>query len=141
MSAVQGVGDKHPGQYLPFWQNACEAGSERACGYLSYMTLSYCKNGSGWACNEVGIQESARGGSAGEAFERACDLGFDPACENMRRAAGDGAAWARAAPALADLPIVLRGTKPILEERSPERLYALACAQGWPNTCGTPPAM
>ena len=32
--SVQGVGDKHRGQYLPFWQQACQAGSERACREL-----------------------------------------------------------------------------------------------------------
>ena len=31
LSAVQGVGDRHPGQFLPFWQDACRAGSPRAC--------------------------------------------------------------------------------------------------------------
>jgi len=141
MSAVQGVGDRHPGQYLPFWQNACEAGSERACGYLSYMTRAYCNNGSGWACNEWGIQEANLGRSPDEAFTRACDLGFSPACGNRERAGDAGGGWARAAPTVADLPVVLRGTKPALTERSPERLYEIACAQGWPGTCGGPPGM
>jgi len=141
MSAVQGVGDRHPGQYLPFWQDACEAGNARACGYLGYLTLSYCNNGSGWACNEVGIREAEEGRSPREAFSRACQLGFDAGCANEARGGDAGAAWARAAPALADLPIVLRGTKPILRERSPERLYALACAQGWPGTCADRPTM
>jgi hypothetical protein len=141
MSAVQGVGDRHPGQYRPFWQRACEAGGDRACSYLSYLTLSYCNNGSGWACNEWGIQEVEAGRPAGDAFERACGLGFTPACENARRPPDQRGPWARGAPALADLPIVLRGTKPVLAERSPERLYALACAQGWPGACDTPPSM
>src|SRR5262245_12020353 len=26
MSAMQGVGDSHPGQWLPFWRQACEQG-------------------------------------------------------------------------------------------------------------------
>src|SRR4029434_2310879 len=60
MSAVQGVGDKHPGQYLPFWQKACQAGSTRACNYATTLARIYCSDGSGWACNEVGIAESAR---------------------------------------------------------------------------------
>ena len=141
MRAAEGVGDHHPGQYLPFWEHACESGSERACGYLSYLTLSYCNNGSGWACNEVGVQEAAEGRPPGEAFERACKLGFQPGCENRSRGAGGDAAWARSAPSLADLPIVLRGTKPVLKETSPEKLYAMACAQGWPDVCRASPAM
>ena len=44
------------GQYLPFWQEACESGNERACRYEAFLTLTYCNNGSGWACNEAGIQ-------------------------------------------------------------------------------------
>jgi hypothetical protein len=57
MSLTQGVGDRHPGQYLPFWQRACDAGSLRACTYRDYLTLLYCNNGSGWACNEWGIPQ------------------------------------------------------------------------------------
>jgi hypothetical protein len=141
MSAVQGVGDRHPGQYLPFWQDACARGNARACGYASFMTFTYCNNGSGWACNEWAIAEATAGRPARPAFERACELGFSPACENVELEGGRRGAWAQAAPTLADLPIVLRGTKPTIQERSPERLYALACAQGWPETCGGAPAM
>ena len=35
MSAVQGVGDHHPGQWLPFWQTACMDGRRYACPYLA----------------------------------------------------------------------------------------------------------
>ena len=31
MSAAQGVGDSHRGQWLPFWLNACEDGRAHAC--------------------------------------------------------------------------------------------------------------
>jgi hypothetical protein len=145
LSAVKGVGDTHPGQYLPFWQKACGTGNVRACNYAANLTLIYCNNGSGWACNEVGIlrDELAQlaggpaGQPAGQAFSRACELGFTPGCDNAHRAATDPRPPARAAPLLADLPIVLRGTKPPIRERDPAKLYALACTQGWPGMCGT----
>jgi hypothetical protein len=130
--AVQGVGDTHPGQYLPFWQKACDAGSERACRYAANLTLIYCNTGSGWACNEVGILRVARHQSPAADFRRACELGFAPGCENVNRSAEP---LARARPPLRELPIVLRGTKPPLRERDPVRLYALACEQGWEGMC------
>lgn len=135
MSFTQGVGDTHPGQYLPFWQEACEAGSERACAYREYQTLVYCNNGSGWACNEWGILQVEKGLSPGRAFHQACDLGFRTACANTVRDTYDAAALSRGDPDVKDLPIVLRGTKPVLEERDEERLRALACRQGWPWAC------
>lgn len=140
LSATQGVGDRHPGQYLPFWTNACEDGSDRACTYALVLTRIYCINGSGWACNEVGIAESARNEPAGRSFKRACEQGFTPGCENLTRSPMSNSTLARGDPALADLPIVLRGTKPRLRERDPTRLYALGCAQGWPRMCSGPPA-
>ena len=35
MSAAQGVGDRHPGQWVPFWQSACADGRPQACSYLA----------------------------------------------------------------------------------------------------------
>jgi hypothetical protein len=135
LSAVQGVGDRHPGQYLPFWRKACEAGSLRACNYESTLTTIYCQNGSGWACNEVGIVHRARGESGDAEFARGCQLGFAPACENAKQPTVAAASLMRGPPAIPDLPIVLRGTKPRLRERDPGRLYAIGCAQGWPEIC------
>jgi hypothetical protein len=140
MSAFKGVGDTHPGQYLPFWQKACGAGSARACNYAANLTLIYCNNGSGWACNEVGIQRTERNEPVGPAFTRACGLGFSPACDNANRMTSGERPLTRGRPLLTDLPIVLRGTKPPLRERDPSRLYAIACEQGWAATCDGRPA-
>jgi hypothetical protein len=139
LSITQGVGDRHPGQYLPFWTNACQDGSGRACRYATVLTQIYCVNGSGWACNEAGIAESARNRGAESSFKRACDQGFTPGCENLSRVASPTGTWARGDPVLADLPIILRGTKPRLAERDPATLYRIGCAQGWPHMCGGPP--
>jgi hypothetical protein len=135
LSAINGVGDRHPGQYLPFWQDACRAGSTRACTYAANLTNIYCRNGSGWACNEVGLLQRALSQAGDAAFRRGCDLGFAPACQNVNQPAATPATLARAGPTLADLPIVLRGTKPPLRERDPARLYALACEEGWQGMC------
>lgn len=137
MSTVQGVGDRHPGQYLPFWQEACQAGNARACRYSTFMKFTYCNNGSGWACNEWGIEQPDRVQAAG-AFRRACELGFTPGCENAERAASSPGPASRASPTVADLPILLRGTKLVVSERDPARLQAMACAQGWRDACAGP---
>jgi len=136
MSAVQGVGDRHPGQDLPFWIDKCDAGNQRACGYVSFMKLVYCENGSGWACNEFGIEQAERT-QAVNTFRRACELGFPPGCANADGARSGGAPT-RAQPSLTDLPILLRGTKMVVEERDPGRLYAMAREHGWRALCGAP---
>jgi hypothetical protein len=122
MSAVQGVGDRHPGQWLPFWQRACQEGRPRACAYVMDLQSILCSAGSGWACNEAG------------SFERGCRLGFVPACRNAGR--DPRGPFEREPPALADYPIVLRGSKGPVAERTPSVLYARACEQGWPDACG-----
>jgi hypothetical protein len=53
MSAVQGVGDEHPGQFVPFWQQACLADRPHACAYLAGLYNNFCRQGSGWACKEL----------------------------------------------------------------------------------------
>lgn len=140
MYAIQGVGDRHPGQFLPFWEQACQGGSARACNYAIYRKFIYCRNGSGWACNEWGIDLLEARRPAEPAFRRGCELGFSPACENARRMGLIGAyaiaprTLARARPPLRELPIVLRGKQPI-REREPDELYSLACRQGWRGIC------
>ncbi len=138
LSLTQGVGDRHPGQYLPFWQQACQTGNERACRYEEFMTLVYCNNGSGWACNAWAILQAEQRMPVGRAFQQACDLGFAPGCENVGRERAGPEALARGRPQERDLPIVLRGTKPALAERDPARLRAIACEQGWSEVCAPP---
>lgn len=138
LSAGRGLGDRHPGQFLPLWQEKCEAGSTRACNYALFRKFTYCLNGSGWACNEWGIQLAELGRPAAPAFQRACELGFSPGCDNASRDAIAARPFARARPPLKELPIVLRGKLPV-RERTPAGLYALACEQGWPGTCAGPP--
>jgi hypothetical protein len=136
MSAAQGVGDDHPGQWLPFWQQACQDERPYACRYLEDTLDGFCNRGSGWACNERGIllaHHRARDvAAAAEPIERGCALGFQPACLN-EEALTKGGDPRSAPPTLDDYPIVLRGSKGPVAERTPAELRALACRQGWPE--------
>jgi hypothetical protein len=146
MSAAQGVGDSHPGQWLPFWRQACKDGRSYACPYLADLEISFCNRGSGWACNEAGLLHIALSQSgedlrrldpagASQPLKRGCDLGFQTACRNLS-ALKSGGDFASAPPALQDYPIILRGSKGEIREREPSELYALACREGWAQTCG-----
>jgi hypothetical protein len=147
MSARQGVGDAHPGQWVPFWRQACEDGRPYACPYLADMHLDYCADGSGWACNEAGLlhialvrsgEDLRRTSLAGAAtpFRYGCDLGFAAACRNFATLTEPpGSDLVGAPPSLKDYAIVLKGSKGQIRDRSPTSLYALACNQGWPGAC------
>ena len=152
ISAAQGVGDRHPGQWLPFWRQACQEGRAYACPYLADLELDYCHQGSGWACNEAGLMDIAlsRSGedlrrqdpaAAAAPFRSGCQLGFPAACRNLillTRGAGN---FGSAPPTLKDYPIILRGSKDEVRDRRPSALFALACRQGWTDACGiTTPA-
>src|SRR5262245_24266133 len=138
MSAAQGVGDAHPGQWVPFWQQACQQGRPDACRYLADMQARHCNSGSGWACNELGILQARREHDyvgALESMQRGCERGFLPACDNASRRTG-GDAFKSGPPTMRDYPIVLRGSKAPITERSPAALLARACREGWAGACG-----
>ena len=137
LSAAGGIGDEHPGQYYPFWQKACDQGSERACDYLGIKQWKFCDQGSGWACNEFGLflieKDGDYRGAEGE-FERACGQGYGPGCTNLSRVLHgetDLANYVRDAPSIGELPLVLRGSKGPVEERDVQALFLLACERGW----------
>ncbi|MBI2185783.1 MAG: hypothetical protein HYU37_01525 [Acidobacteria bacterium] len=136
LSSVQGVGDAHPGQWVPFWQQACGQGRSRACAYLVDLQANLCDQGSGWACNErarLVDLASGRGGAASW-LRQGCQLGFAPACANGERlAAGDPLVGAP--PTVDDFRILLRGSKAPIADRQPAALQALACKQGWADSC------
>ena len=95
--------------------------------------------------DEAGVLLAALGGTAAVgndqdrvdpaetmfAFQRGCELGFEPACGNYRAMLDGGDAFERAPPTIADYPIVLRGSKGEIMDREPAALYARACRQGW----------
>src|SRR5262245_6805130 len=146
MSAAQGVGDQHPGQWLPFWQRAGAQARRGARGILAARLSAHCAGGSGWACNEAGIVrlrlseptedgERAALADAMGTLERGCAFGFEPACKNVLRMLEGGGLPDSAPPTLEDYPIVLRGSKQAVSDRNPSALYALACQQGWSDAC------
>jgi hypothetical protein len=144
MSAAGGVGDEHPGQWLPFWQQACEENRPSACSYAEVLEASYCDRGSGWACNEwavrqAGTHRDAEGAAA--SLARGCALGFAAACSNQRALDASGgspiaATLRRTPPTAHDYPIVLRGSKRDVGDRTPAELSALACRACWGVACG-----
>jgi len=139
MTAAQGVGDNHPGQWLPFWRQACTDERPYACSYVANVQSSFCSRGSGWACNEIGILQAQREldpAAAAESIQRGCGLGFVPACDNINRLTAGAGTLQSAPPMVEDYPIILRGSKGPVTERTPSALYALACKEGWPDTCG-----
>ena len=145
LSATEALGDDHPGQYIPFWQHACDEGRRYACPYLADIELTACNHGSGWGCNEAGRMditlsrsgEDLRRTSAAQAlepFNRGCDLKFRPACQNLYTLT-HGGALVSAPPTLGDYRILLQGSKNAVSARPSESLFAVACKQGWPDTC------
>ena len=137
LNALQGVGDAHPGQWVPFWQRACQEDRPNACTYLVNLQSRLCNQGSGWACNErarlLADRESDRA-AARAWIEQGCRLGFTAACANRDRLAA-GTTLAGAPPTPDDLRVVLRGSKAPITDRQPAALYARACEQGWPGMC------
>src|SRR5206468_10886978 len=118
MSAAQGVGDSHRGQWLPFWRQACEDGRPYACPYLADLQVGFCREGSGYACNEAGLLHIAlsRSGEdlrrldlagAADPLRHGCDLGFETACRNLGALNGAGGPFTRGPPTLEDSPIIL----------------------------------
>ena len=137
MSAAQGVGDEHRGQWIPFWQQACQQDRVYACRYLTQLHAVHCRAGSGWSCNELGILQADKQADRKSAFasmDRGCELGFQPACANTATWPGDGS-WARGAPRIEELPILLRGSKGPIADTDVASLYARACEQSWPDSC------
>ena len=130
MSAAQGVGDQHPGQWLPFWQQACQAERVGACRHLAQMYATYCRAGSPWSCRELdALQRDEERNSAADSAR--------PGVVTRNDATRSGATRLRTvSPPLEDLPIVLRGSKGPIADRRPASLRARACAQRWVDSCG-----
>jgi hypothetical protein len=137
MSASGYLGDRHPGQWTPYWEQACAAERRDACLNLYFLQDGYCADGSAWACNETGVllaERYANPARAAAAFERACLLQFAAACDNAA-ALASGRPLRRDVPTSADYRVVLRGSKGPISDTEPAQLFARACALGWPGTC------
>jgi len=137
MSASGHLGDDHPGQWTPFWEQACAADRREACLNLFFLQEGFCTDGSPWACNEAGVLLAERYGNrvrAASAFERACTLQFAAGCANAA-ALGKEGMLRREAPTYVDYQFILRGSKGPIRDREPAALYARACELKWPGAC------
>ena len=128
----------HPGDSLPFWEQACTEDRQTACNRLIQLEASYCGDNSAWACNELGghyrqgeIVSSDANLALGY-FSRACELRFQPACVNLL----DPGNFSRINPRALDLRLLLReGGQNLMEMTEPE-LYERACVQhDWDFAC------
>lgn len=139
MSSVHAVGDHHPGHRVPFWQHACDANLRNGCSTLGQITQKYCADGSGWACNELGVLQAERRVTfperAAESFQNACGLGFTAGCQNRAALGTDAKSLRRAPPRLPDYPVILRSGKGALPDTTPFALYDRACDQGFMSGC------
>ncbi len=139
MSVDGGVGDRHPGQTVKFWEAACREGRGGGCARLAVIQLRHCRAGSGWACNELGILgATARADTAPpeELFNGACGLGSTAGCVNRGLLATGSQAFQHGDPGLQDFRIVLRYGKGPLPDLTPIELYTRACNEGWMEGCG-----
>src|SRR4029077_19087947 len=57
MLSLRGIGDRFPGQELPYWFTACQKHPEKACPMLAFNVDTACHRDSGWACNYLAIME------------------------------------------------------------------------------------
>ena len=143
MSSIGAVSDTHEGHYVPFWQQACEDDLVGACRNLLFMEFVYCDTGSGWACNELGVQffegvitDADRVRAAGY-FDQSCQLGFAPACDNSVTLTVGAGVPRVGNPRLVDFQLLLEledGKGP-LPAMSALDLYSRGCDQGWLNGC------
>ena len=138
MTAMGKTDGMHPGDSLPFWEQACTESRPKACNRLIQLEGSYCGDNSAWACNELGghyTQGEIVGSDAGLAlsyFSRACELRFQAACVNLL----DPGNFIRTDPRILDLRLLLReGGRNLMEMAEPE-LYDRACVQhDWSFAC------
>jgi hypothetical protein len=137
MSAVGRTDGRHPGDSLPFWQQACEEGRRNACDRLLQLEATYCGDASAWACNELGAAYAEGRIAAADRelatayYARACELRFQAACVNLL----EPGSTARTVPRTLDLRLLLRqGGRNLMETPEPE-LYTRACEHGWSFAC------
>jgi hypothetical protein len=159
MLSLRGIGDRCPGQDLPFWEAACKEHPQHGCPKLEDNADLACRRDSGWACNYLGILKHGLRNQAEvvRSLSKSCELGFQPGCENVERVmqaqapgnapqlpqvagpAGEGVPL-NAPPTVADYRILLSLYKTSrridLDAMSPSQVEAEACRRGWKVACG-----
>jgi len=137
MTAMGRTDGRHPGDSLPFWEQACADGRRNACTRLLQLEATYCGDSSAWACNELGGHytegriATADSDLALAYFSRACDLRFQASCVNLL----EPGRVTRTVPRVLDLRLLLREGGKNLMDTSELELYARACDHGWVFAC------
>lgn len=137
MTAVGRTDGLHPGDRVPFWQQACAEGRRHACERLVQLETTYCSDNAGWACNELGRHYMEGTIVAADQvraigfFSRACEARFQAGCVNLL----DHRTIAQAAPRAIDLRLLLREAGLNLLDLPEGQLYVRACRHGWAFAC------
>jgi len=137
MSIMGKTDGQHEGDSLPFWQETCELGNEKACKRLLELETTYCFDNSGWACNELGVHLSEGIVTSPDPelaftyFSRACQVRFQAACLNLLPLEE----LQRSPPKIIDLRLILREGGRNLLEMSERDLYSRACDHQWVFAC------
>ncbi len=135
-----GVGILARGHWVSFWDRACTEGRRGACEVTAKIEAQQCRQGAGWACNELGIRlaqtgTAVPGWTAADAFSRACRTGFAAGCQNLRAGHSGGGDFQRTPPRPADYRVLLdEGTGPV-RASGEQQLYELACKQEFGDAC------
>jgi Sel1 repeat len=83
------LGGKHPGADPAVWEKACTAGNARACDVLARILDVQCQHDSADGCFRLGtmLSEGKRISrnpiGAARSLGRACDIGFQGACDSL----------------------------------------------------------
>ena len=137
MTAMGRTDGTHPGDTLPFWEQACAEDRRNACDRLLQVESTYCGDNSAWACNELGGHflagdiVTADPHRALANFSKACELRFQAGCFNLL----DTQRFTRSEPKALDLRMLLREGGLNLMDLSEQQLYARACDHGWSFAC------
>ncbi len=142
MSLLGKTDSRHIGDTLPFWEQACSEQRSNACQRLVLLKNTYCRDGSGWACNELGIYHMQATHVdmdielAMNYFARACELRSRVGCLNLlEQPDGSDVQWHQSQPRELDLRLLLREAGLNLLDMPREQLYERACDHGWTFAC------
>jgi TPR repeat protein len=140
LTQARGLGNYHPGQAIPFWEDACAAGRGKACDNLASMHRRYCAAGSAWSCNELGVlgvTGKARVNAPESLFREACSSSLVAGCENVSAVTNRRTPNKRGDPRLPDYLLVLQGGRGALPDLPPIDIFKRACAEGFVAGCGS----
>lgn len=140
MTRAQGLGNYHPGQAIPFWENACDGGRVKACDNLAAMHQRYCDDGSAWSCNELGVlgvTGKTKVENPAALFRHACESSLVAGCENVSAVTHNRTPDKRGDPRLPDYLLVLQGGRGPLPDLPPAEIFQRACDEGFVAGCGS----